>query len=77
MSRSKHKQYLSCLLNGQIAPAHQNRDMRATSTVLISSSSSSIIIRDRKQLNVFERKVYSRILGPVYDNEKRKLEDIN
>jgi len=26
--------------------------------------------RDRKQLNVFERKVYSRILGPVYDNEK-------
>ena len=26
--------------------------------------------RDRKQLNIFERKVYSRILGPVYDNEK-------
>ena len=33
--------------------------------------------RDRKQLKVFERKVYRRILGPVYDNEKRKLEDIN
>jgi len=28
MSRSKHKEYLSCLLNGQIAPAHQGRDMR-------------------------------------------------
>jgi hypothetical protein len=28
MSRSKHKEYLSCLLNGQIAPAHLNRDMR-------------------------------------------------
>jgi len=26
--------------------------------------------RDRKQLNAFERKVYKRILGSVYDNEK-------
>jgi len=26
--------------------------------------------RDIKQLNIFERKVYRRILGPVYDNEK-------
>jgi hypothetical protein len=26
--------------------------------------------RDRKQMNVFERKVYIRILGPVYGNEK-------
>ena len=26
--------------------------------------------RDRKQLKVFERKVYGRILGPVYENEK-------
>jgi len=25
---------------------------------------------DRKQLNIFERKVYRRILGPVNDNEK-------
>jgi hypothetical protein len=25
---------------------------------------------DRKQLNIFERKVYKTILGPVYDNEK-------
>ena len=29
--------------------------------------------RDRKQLNIFERKVYRRILGPVYDNEKKKI----
>jgi len=26
--------------------------------------------RDRQQMNVSERKVYRRILGPVYDNEK-------
>ena len=26
--------------------------------------------RDRKQFNIFERKVYRRILGPVYGNEK-------
>ena len=27
--------------------------------------------RDGKQLNVFERKMYRRILGPVYENEKK------
>jgi hypothetical protein len=26
--------------------------------------------RDRKQLNIFERKGYRRILGPAYDNGK-------
>ena len=26
---------------------------------------------DRKQLNIFERKVYRIILGPVHDNEKQ------
>jgi hypothetical protein len=26
--------------------------------------------RDRKQLNIFERKVHRRILGPLYDNKK-------
>jgi len=26
--------------------------------------------RDRKQINIFERKVYRRILGTVYDNEE-------
>jgi hypothetical protein len=29
--------------------------------------------RDRKQLNIFERKVYRGILGPVYENEKENL----
>jgi hypothetical protein len=26
--------------------------------------------REREQMNILERKVYRRILGPVYDNEK-------
>jgi hypothetical protein len=26
--------------------------------------------RDRKLIKIFERKVYRRILGPVYDNKK-------
>jgi hypothetical protein len=26
--------------------------------------------RDKKQFNIFEKKVYRRILGPVYDNGK-------
>jgi hypothetical protein len=26
--------------------------------------------RNRKKMNIFERKVYRRILGPVYNNEK-------
>jgi len=28
--------------------------------------------RDRKQMNIFERKVYIKILGPVYDSGKKK-----
>ena len=27
--------------------------------------------RDRKQLNIFERRTYRSTLGPVYDNEKK------
>jgi hypothetical protein len=34
------------------------------------SETSTPTNRDRKQLNIFERKVYRRILGPVYDTEK-------
>ena len=33
--------------------------------------------RDRKQLNTFERKVYRRILGLVYDNGKENWRILN
>jgi hypothetical protein len=39
-------------------------------TLIYASETSTLTKRDRKQLNIFERKVYRRILGPVYDSEK-------
>jgi hypothetical protein len=33
--------------------------------------------RDRKQMEHFEKKVYRGILGPIYDNGKKKLGDNN
>ena len=34
------------------------------------SETGTLTVRDRKQMNICERKVYRRILVPVYDNEK-------
>ena len=39
-------------------------------TLTYALETSTLTKRDRKQLNIFERKVYRRILGPVYENEK-------
>jgi len=39
-------------------------------TLTYASETWTLTKRDRKQLNIFERKVYRRILGPVYDSEK-------
>ena len=39
-------------------------------TVTCAAETGTPTERDREQLNIFERKVYRRILGPVYDNEK-------
>jgi hypothetical protein len=39
-------------------------------TLTYASETSTLTKRERKQLNIFERKVYRRILGPVYDNGK-------
>jgi len=41
-------------------------------TLTYASETWTLTKRDRKQLKIFERKVYRRILGPVYDNEKEK-----
>ena len=38
---------------------------------------STLTKRDRKQLNIFERKVYRRILGPVYDKGKENWRILN
>jgi hypothetical protein len=40
-------------------------------TLTYASKTSTLTKRDRKQLNIFERKVYRRILGPVYNNGKK------
>jgi hypothetical protein len=42
----------------------------ADKTLTYSSETLTLTKRDRKQLNIFERKMYRRILGPVNDKEK-------
>ena len=39
-------------------------------TLTYASGTGTLSKRERNQLNIFERKVHRRILGPVYDNEK-------
>jgi len=41
-------------------------------TLPYASGTWTLTNKDRKQLNIFERKVYRSILGPVYDNKKKK-----
>ena len=45
-------------------------------TLTYASETWTLTKTDKKQLNIFGRKVYRRILDPVYDNEKGN-EDIN
>jgi len=40
------------------------------STLRCASETGRVTDRDRKKMNIFERKVYRRVSGPVYDNEK-------
>jgi hypothetical protein len=46
-------------------------------TLTYASETWTLTKRDRKQLNVFERKVYRRILSPVHDREKENWRILN
>jgi hypothetical protein len=45
-------------------------DRQTDITLTCASETGTLTETDRKQLDIFERKMYRRILGPVYDNEK-------
>jgi len=45
------------------------KNTKIDKTLTYASETWTLIKRDSKQLNIFERKVYRIILGPVYDNE--------
>jgi hypothetical protein len=54
-----------------------NKTLKIEKMLTYASETLTLTKRDRKLMNIFERKVYRRILDPVYDNENRKLENIN
>jgi hypothetical protein len=45
------------------------KNTKINKTLTYVSETWILIKRERKQINIFEMKVYKRILGPVYDNE--------
>jgi len=51
-------------------PKLRQRNTTTDKTSTYAKETWTLTKRDRKQLNVFERRVYRRTLGPVYDNEK-------
>jgi hypothetical protein len=48
----------------------RRKNITIDKTLSYASETGTLTKRDRKQMDIFERKVYRRILGPVYDNEK-------
>jgi len=60
--------------NKNISKKLKLRLQNTTDQNLTSASETWILTnRDRKQIKIFERKAYRRILGPVYDNEGEYL----
>jgi len=58
--------------NGNISNKLKLRLKNTTTdrTLTYASETGTLTERDRKQLNIFERKMYRRILGQVHDNKK-------
>jgi hypothetical protein len=46
------------------------KDVIIQETLTYASETWTVTKRDKKQINISERKVYRRILDPVYDKEK-------
>ena len=46
------------------------KDTTIDKVLTYASETLALTKREKKQLNLFERKMYRRNLGPVYDNEK-------
>jgi hypothetical protein len=61
------KYFISCIF---VSTETDTKEYSNRKTLTYPSETSTLTKTDRKQLNIFERKVYRRILGPVYDHEK-------
>ena len=64
---------LRCASETKCQDVHQKQNVKMcirNKMLRCASETSMLTKRDRKQINIFERKMCRRILGPVYDNEK-------
>jgi hypothetical protein len=56
--------------NISIKPKLRLKNTTIDRTVIYATETWILTKRNKKEINVFERKVYRRTLGPVYGNEK-------
>ena len=64
-----------CYKNFLEIKTSKNKKLRPKNTIrdkMLTYATETCILakRDRRQMKIFERNLYRRILGPVYDNEK-------
>jgi len=52
------------------------KNIKRDKTLIYTSETCILTKRDRKDMNIFERKVYRKILSPLYDNGKETCEHI-